>query len=104
MNNIIQIERFRYVKICGERRLFRDFKNNCPRSSENLKPKEQCAPFSIFVFFSEAAPEKLFSKVAVLKFRKIPWKTPVVDFCFSCRAQTFIFTEIELHSMLSLEF
>ena len=58
MDNIIQIKRLRYTKICGERRLFHDLLNNCPGKSENLK----------------------------LKFRKIPWKTPAVDFCFSCAA------------------
>ena len=50
-------------------------------------------------------PPKIFLKVAVLKFHKLPRKIPEVDFCFSCRAQTFVSTETKLlRSMLSLEF
>ena len=39
MDNIIQIERFRYAKICEERTLFHDLINKCPGESENMKPK-----------------------------------------------------------------
>ena len=41
--------------------------------------------------------KKKISKVAFLKF-------PKMDFCFSCRAYTFISTDNELRNILSLEF
>ena len=43
MNNIIQIERLRYAKICGERRLLQDLINNCPGNGKNLNHKGHCA-------------------------------------------------------------
>ena len=43
-----------------------------------------------------SSPEKLFSKIATLKLRKIPLETPTMDFFFGCRVQNFISTEIEL--------
>ena len=58
MDNINQIERLHYAKICGERTLFYDFNiNNSPLKSENLKHKSHRASFSTSVFFSEAAPK-----------------------------------------------
>ena len=89
MYNIIQIERLRYRKICGERRLeikLHDLINNCPGKSENLKPQGSLRALLLFCFLFRRSPQKLFSKVAVLKFREIPRKTHAVDFCFSCRA------------------
>ena len=77
--------------------------NNYPGKSENLKPQWSLrSPLLCFLF--KSSPPKLFSKVAVLKFRRILWKTPAMDFCFRCRAKTIISTEIELRSMLPLEF
>ena len=59
----------------------------------------------ILCFLLSSSPPKLFLKKAILKFRKIPLETLVVDFCFSCITQTFISTYwIELYSMVSLEF
>ena len=49
-------------------------------------------------------PPKFFSKLAVLKFREIPWKAPAVDFCFRFRAQTFLSTEIELRNFEEIIF
>ena len=76
MNNMIQIERFRYAKICRERTSFHDLINNCPGKSENRNYKGHCASFSSSVFLSEASRPKLSSKVAVLKVRKIPLEKP----------------------------
>ena len=78
MNNIIQIEKLRYVKICGERRLFHNLINNCLVNSENLKPKGSLLDLLLLYFLFRSSPPELFSKVAVLKFRKIPWETPAV--------------------------
>ena len=89
MGNIIQIERLRYAKICGERRLeikFHDLINSYPGKSENLKPQGSLRALLLHSFLFRSSPRILFLKIAVLKFRKIPWKTPAVDFCFSCRA------------------
>ena len=86
MDNIIQTERLRYEKICEEKRLFHDLINNCPGKSENLKPQVSLCFLLLLCFLFRSSLRKLFSKVAVLKFRKIPWKTPVVDYCLSCRA------------------
>ena len=49
MDNIIQIERLRYMKICGERTLFHDLINNCPGKSENMKPQ---GSLCVLLFFS----------------------------------------------------
>ena len=86
---------------------FHDLINNGPGKVKTWFHKVHYAPVSSSVFFSEATPpppQGLLSKVTVLKFHKTPWKTPVVDFCFSCRASTSISTENELRSMFSLEF
>ena len=78
----IQNLRLYYVKICGKR-LFHDLVNNCP-SLEIVKTwnhKGHCI-LLLFYLFS-------FQKEAVLKFLKIPSEPATIDFCFSCRAQTF---------------
>ena len=81
MNNINHIERLRFVKTGGERTLFHDIIYNCPGKSENLKPQ---GPLRVLLlcFLLSSSPPKLFSKVAVLKFGKIPLETLSVDFCF----------------------
>ena len=86
-----------------EKRLFHDLINNCPRKNENLKPKGSLCVLLLPCFLFRSSLPKLFSKVAVLKFCKTPLETPTVDFCFSCRAYTFISTETELCSILSFE-
>ena len=85
MDNIIQIGRLRYAKICGERTLFHDLINNCPRKSEKIKRRGSLRVLLLLWFPFRSSPPKLFSKVAVLKLCKIPLETPAVDFCFSCR-------------------
>ena len=82
MDNIIQIERIHYAKICGERRLFQGLINNCPGKCESLKPQGSLRALLFLCFLFISSPKKLFSKVAVLKFRKIPLETPTVDFLF----------------------
>ena len=105
MDNITQIERLRYAKICTERTLFHDLINNCPWKSENLKQQGPLRVLLLLCFLFRSSPPKLFSKVAVLKFRKIPFETPAVDFCFGCTAWTFMSPKIKwISSMLSLEF
>ena len=96
MDNIIQTERLRYAKICRERRLFHGLINKCSSKSENLKPQGSLRTLSLFCFLFRSSPRNLLSKVAVLKFRKITWKTPAVDCCFSYRAKILISTETEL--------
>ena len=90
MKNIVQIERLHYAKIYGERTLFHDLTNNCSGKSENLKPQGSLRVLLILCFLLRSSPPppppKLFSKVAVLKFRKILLEAHGVDFCFSCRA------------------
>ena len=104
MDNIIQIERLLYRKICDERTTFNDLINNCLGKSENLKQQGPLCVILLHCFFFQKQHPKLFSKVTVLKFRTFPLELPAVDFCFSCRAQIFISTEIELRSMLPSEF
>ena len=82
MNNVIQIERLRCANICGKRRLFLDWK------CENLKPQGSLCVLLFLYFLFRSSPSKSFSKVVVLIFRKIPWKTPALNFCFSCRHGT----------------
>ena len=86
MDNIIQIEKLLNAKICGEKRLLLDLITNCPGKSENLKPQGLLRVLLFLCFLFRSSPPNLFSKLAVLEFRKISWKTPTEDFCFSCRA------------------
>ena len=95
MDNIIPTKRLHYAKIYGEGRLLHDLKNNALDIVKTWNHKGRCAPFSSSVLFSE---------VAVIKFRKIPLEIPAMVFCFSSRAWDFISTEIQLCSMLHLEF
>ena len=69
-DDIVQIERIRFAKICGERRLFYELINICNGKSKTLKSQGslRILPFSCFLFRS--SPRKFFSRVAVLKFRK----------------------------------
>ena len=67
MDNITQMERLHYVKICGESRLFPDLIRH-----KGLKPHWLLHSI-LSVLFSEAAP-KLFLKLTVLNFYKIMWK------------------------------
>ena len=88
MHNIIQIDRLRYAKIWGKRSLetkFHDTINNCSEKRENLKPQRSLWDLFLLCLHFRRSPEKIFSQVAVLKFCKMPWKTSVVDFCFSWR-------------------
>ena len=62
MDNIIQI-----TKICGERRLFHDL---------------WITALLLLCFLFRNSSQNLFSKVAILKFCKIPWKTPGSGFLF----------------------
>ena len=62
----------------------------------------QLMSFSSSVFFSEAAPQNYSRKYSWSKI--LENSIGKLDLCFSCRAWTFISTEIELCSMLSLEF
>ena len=68
MDDIVQIERNRYSKICGERRLFHDVINIYPEKSKNLTLERSLCVLLFLCFFSEAA--KLFSKVSISKFYK----------------------------------
>ena len=56
MDNIIQIERLLYAKICGERRLFHDITNNCPGKCENLKPQRSLCTLHVFCFIFRSSP------------------------------------------------
>ena len=103
MGNIIQIERLCYAKICWEKALLYGLINNCLGKSKNLKPQGSLCVLPLVSFLLRNSPQKLFSRLSVLKFCKIPLETLAVDFCFSCRAETFISTEIELCRMLSSE-
>ena len=85
MDNTIQIEMLRYAIICGKGRLFYDLIINYPVKSGNLKLQGSLCVLLLLCFSFRSNPSKSFSKVAVLKFRKIPWKTYTVDFYFSCR-------------------
>ena len=74
MDNIIQIEMLHYVKIYGKRKLFYDLINNCAGKSGDMKPQRSPRTlFLLFVLFRNSPP-----KAVVLKFLKIPWKTPAV--------------------------
>ena len=67
IDNIIQIERLRHAKICGERRLFHNLINNCSGKSENLKPQGSLRVLFLLCFLFRSSPSKRLSKVAVLK-------------------------------------
>ena len=101
MHNIIQIQKFLNAKTCRGRRFFNDLINNCPGKYENLKPQKSLSTFLLYCFLFRSTSQILSSEAAVLRFCKISWKIPAVNFCFSCRAQTSL---SELCSMLSLEF
>ena len=81
----IQTERLSYGKICGERRLFHDLINNYPGNRQNLKPQGSLCVLLLLSFLFRSNWQ-LFSKVAALKFCKVLLETPILDFCFSCRA------------------
>ena len=80
MDNVIQIEKLRYARMCGEKTLFHDLINQPEGSPRALKQ-----------------PLIVFLNVAV---RKIPLETSAVDFCFCYREYNFLSTETELCSML----
>ena len=63
MDNIIQIERLRYVNIFGERMLFHELINKCPVKSESLKPQGSLRVLLLLCFFSEAVPQNSFWKL-----------------------------------------
>ena len=88
MDNVIQIEKLRYARMCGEKALFHDLINHYLEKSENLKPEG--SPRAL------KQPLKVFLNVAV---RKIPLETSAVDFCFCYREYNFLSTENELCSM-----
>ena len=89
MDNIIQVEKIRYAKIYVERTLLHDLINNCPGKSENLKRKGSVRVLLLLCFLFRSSPQKLFSKVAALKFCKIPLEN-LRWICFSCKAWTFM--------------
>ena len=60
MHNIIEIEKLRHARICGERTFFRDLKNNCPGKSENLKPQRSMRVLLLLCFLFRSSPPKLF--------------------------------------------
>ena len=57
-DNIVQIERLFYAKICGERRLFHDFINICPGKSKNLKPQGSLRTL-LFLFSFQKQPSRI---------------------------------------------
>ena len=88
MNNIIQIEREHCEKFCGEKNIISWFNKKLPWKKgkpETTRITARPSP-PLFSFQKQPPTKKLFSKVAVLKFRKIPFETPAVGFCFNCRA------------------
>ena len=56
MDNIIQIERLRYVNICGERTLFHELINNCLGKSENMKPQGSLRVLPLLCFPFRSIP------------------------------------------------
>ena len=58
----------------------KDLINNCPGNSENLKLQGSLRALLLLCFLSRDSPQKLFSKVAVLKCRKIPLETPTSEY------------------------
>ena len=52
------------------------FNKNFPEKSKNLKQKRAMRVLHLLYFLSGSRFPKLFSKVAVLKFRTVLWKTP----------------------------
>ena len=85
----IQVEKIRQAKICRESTLLHDLISNCPGKSENLR---HCA----------SSPPQIILETSCSKISQDSIGKPAVDFCFSCRAYTFV--SIELCSMFSLEF
>ena len=82
MDNIVQIERLSYAKICGEKRLFYDLINTCPGKRKNLK-LQGSLPILLFLFSFQKQPPRI---ILETKYSKISQKkTPALDFCFSCR-------------------
>ena len=70
-----------------------------------LKPQGSLPIFFLLCFlFRSSLPKKVISESSCSKISQNSIGKPAVDFCFSCRAYSFISTEIELFSMLSLEF
>ena len=68
MDNIIQIERLRYAKICGERTLFHDLINNCLGKSENLKLQGSLRVLLLLCFLLRSSPPKLLLCLLSLEF------------------------------------
>ena len=58
------------MKICRERGLFQDLINIGPGKSKNLKPHGSLHIFLVLYFLFRSIPQKLFSKVAILKNRQ----------------------------------
>ena len=65
MDNIIQIERLRHVKIFGGRSLFYDLINSCPGKSENLKPQGSLRVLLLLCFLLRSSPPKLILEVSI---------------------------------------
>ena len=73
MDNIIQIERLHYEKICGKKTLLHDLINSCHGKSENLKPQRSPHVLLLLCFLFRSSPPKIILESIVdLKFWKIP--------------------------------
>ena len=55
----VQIGRLHYAKICGERTLFHDLINNCPRKSENIKRRGSLRVLLLNWFPFRSSPPKI---------------------------------------------
>ena len=89
MDSIIQVEKIRYAKIYVEQTLLHDLINNCSGESEKPETKRVTACLSPPLFSFQKQPQKLFSKLAALKFCQIPLEK-LRWICFSCKAWTFM--------------
>ena len=101
MNNLIQNEIFHYAKICGER-LFHNFWITVLKKVKIWNQGSLC-PLLLCVLL-RSFPKKLFMERSCSKNWQSSVANSTVGFCFSRRAKTFICTESELRTMLSLQF
>ena len=61
MDKMMQIERLRYFKICGER-FFRDLINSSPEKGKNLKPKGSLRVLPLLCLLFRSNPPKNYSR------------------------------------------
>ena len=77
IDNIIQIERLRYVKIRGEKRFFHDSINNRPVKSEYLKPHGSLCVHLLLCFLFRSSPlKKIILESSCSIICKTPLETP----------------------------